>query len=540
VSDPYPREHPSESPLPDLAAAITAGAVRLAAATAAWLRLIAEFDRRDGWHGYGIMSCAHWLAWQCGLSPGAAREHVRVARSLQSLPLIEAAFSSGRLSYSKVRALTRIAEPDSEASLLDVALELTASQVERTVRQWRRADARDAHADLFEYRPSFEYWWDEHGMLNAKMRLPAEEGAAFVASIESLAERAARRERAREKKARGATEEGPAVHGRTAHEEIGLARERTEARRIAALTALAEAAADADRRAGDPPRREVVVHVDAAVLADDAASGRAYLEGGPALHPRVVRRMLCGASVVTMLEENREPLAVGRRKRRATKAQRTALLRRDGGCARPGCPEARIERLHAHHLRHWLFGGRTDVPNLVLLCDRDHGLVHDLDLVMTRRDGALIVTAPDGRRVWGQADAAFSSGLDGLDAPAAAGEHGQDDWFAGVHPIDTAAGRPPKDPRPARASAGRSHSATAPAGRRPARRSGTRGMLRRGRPRTPTPIGATLFPRGEPHLPDAMPVNGERMDLRYVVGVLMGNRDLVRRLAAEQDAGALP
>ena len=421
MSDPYPREHPSESPLPDLAAAITAGAVRLAAATAAWLRLIAEFDRRDGWHGYGIMSCAHWLAWQCGLSPGAAREHVRVARSLQSLPLIEAAFSSGRLSYSKVRALTRIAEPDSEASLLDVALELTASQVERTVRQWRRADARDAHADLFEYRPSFEYWWDEHGMLNAKMRLPAEEGAAFVASIESLAERAARRERAREKKARGATEEGPAGHGRTAHEEIGLARERTEARRIAALTALAEAAADADRRAGDPPRREVVVHVDAAVLADDAASGRAYLEGGPALHPRVVRRMLCGASVVTMLEENREPLAVGRRKRRATKAQRTALLRRDGGCARPGCPEARIERLHAHHLRHWLFGGRTDVPNLVLLCDRDHGLVHDLDLVMTRRDGALIVTAPDGRRVWGQADAAFSSGLDGLDAPAAAG-----------------------------------------------------------------------------------------------------------------------
>ena len=540
MSDPYPREHPSESPLPDLAAAITAGAVRLAAATAAWLRLIAEFDRRDGWHGYGIMSCAHWLAWQCGLSPGAAREHVRVARSLQSLPLIEAAFSSGRLSYSKVRALTRIAEPDSEASLLDVALELTASQVERTVRQWRRADARDAHADLFEYRPSFEYWWDEHGMLNAKMRLPAEEGAAFVASIESLAERAARRERAREKKARGATEEGPAGHGRTAHEEIGLARERTEARRIAALTALAEAAADADRRAGDPPRREVVVHVDAAVLADDAASGRAYLEGGPALHPRVVRRMLCGASVVTMLEENREPLAVGRRKRRATKAQRTALLRRDGGCARPGCPEARIERLHAHHLRHWLFGGRTDVPNLVLLCDRDHGLVHDLDLVMTRRDGALIVAAPDGRRVWGQADAAFSSGLDGLDAPAAAGEHGQDDWFAGVHPIDTAAGRPPKDPRPARASAGRSHSATAPAGRRPARRSGTRGMLRRGRPRTPTPIGATLFPRGEPHLPDAMPVNGERMDLRYVVGVLMGNRDLVRRLAAEQDAGALP
>lgn len=100
--------------------------------------LIAEFDRREGWHGYGIASCAHWLAWQSGLSPGAAREHVRVARSLESLPLIAGAFAAGRLSYSKVRALTRIAEPDSEASLLEVALELTAFQVERTVRQWRR------------------------------------------------------------------------------------------------------------------------------------------------------------------------------------------------------------------------------------------------------------------------------------------------------------------------------------------------------------------------------------------------------------------
>ena len=69
-----------ERPLPDLAREITAGAVRLAAATAAWLRLIAEFDRREGWSAHGIVSCAHWLAWQCGMAPVTAREHVRVAR----------------------------------------------------------------------------------------------------------------------------------------------------------------------------------------------------------------------------------------------------------------------------------------------------------------------------------------------------------------------------------------------------------------------------------------------------------------------------
>jgi hypothetical protein len=304
------------------------------------------------------------------------------------------------------------------------------------------------------------------------------------------------------------------------------------------------------------------------VLADDAAAGRAYLEGGPALSPAQARRMLCESTVVVMLERGREVLAVGRKKRLATKAQRRALLRRDGGCARPGCPENRLERLHAHHMRHWLFGGRTDLTNLVLLCDADHGLVHDLDLVMTRRDGRLVVTAPDGRRVWGTADTAFTEGVAGLEAPIAA----DDDRFAGVHPIDEAIGRRPDAVGPAD-TAGRSDTArradlVRPAGSRaaaipagaapPARPRGTTrpggtgrpGTRRRGpatttprgvrrgrneprRQRSAVPIGATLFPAGEPPLPEAFHVNGERMDLRYVVSVLLGNRDLIRRTAAE-------
>src|SRR5215217_9508814 len=150
---------PEQRSIEELAGEIRSGAVRLAAATAAWLRLVAEFDAREGWGGVGVLSCAHWLAWQCGMSPGAAREHVRVARALQSLPRIEAAFAEGRLSYSKVRALTRIAEPDSEESLLEVALELTASQVERTVRHWRRADLADEDEPSQEERQDFEYWW---------------------------------------------------------------------------------------------------------------------------------------------------------------------------------------------------------------------------------------------------------------------------------------------------------------------------------------------------------------------------------------------
>src|SRR4051794_15855224 len=184
-----PAEHRSGSPLPELAQAITSGAVRLAAATAAWLRLIAEFDQRGGWHGVGITSCGHWLAWQCGLSPGAAREHVRVARALQGLPRIEAAFAAGRLSYSKVRALTRIAAADCEAALLEFALCATASQTERFARQWRRIDDTEAGGLPPEVGQSFEYWTDEAGTLTLKVRMPAEAGAALLAAVDSLAER---------------------------------------------------------------------------------------------------------------------------------------------------------------------------------------------------------------------------------------------------------------------------------------------------------------------------------------------------------------
>jgi Domain of unknown function (DUF222)/HNH endonuclease len=540
----------------ELAREIAAGAVRLAAATAAWLRLVAEFDEREGWGEYGIRSCAHWLAWQCGLSPGAAREHVRVARALRCLPRLTEAFAAGRLSYSKVRALTRVAEPGTETALLDFALEATASQTERVVRQWRRADALDA--GTVAERRRFDTWTDEAGMLVVQLRVPPEEGADLLVAVDSLAERAARRDRAAQKRSSGAGR-SPSTGDTDRYAAEGPTGV-TAARRCAALIQLARAGVRADRRPGDPPRREVVVHVDAALLDDDTAAGRAYLDGGPALAPAQVRRMLCEATVVTMLERDREPLAVGRRRRRATRAQRQALLRRDGGCARPGCPESRIERLHAHHLRHWRHGGRTELTNLVLLCDVDHGLVHDLDLVMSRRGGRLVVTAPDGRRVWGPADAAFTTGLAGS-AGTVRDAAQTDAPFVGVHPIDQQiARRPDGAPAPAALAPGADRwslpvSPRTPRrgrgrpGSRPPRRPQTpRGPGRRARGRRPVPalattaashaVGHILLADGDAALPDAMHVNGERIDLRYVVGVLMGHRDFVRRL--EEEVGPAP
>src|SRR5947209_2709812 len=109
------------------------------AATARLLDLIREFDARAGWNT-GFRSCVAWLSWRVGLDPGAARERVRVARALGTLPLLARALARGELSYAKVRALTRVATPETEERLLGVGRAGTAAHVERIVRGWRRAD----------------------------------------------------------------------------------------------------------------------------------------------------------------------------------------------------------------------------------------------------------------------------------------------------------------------------------------------------------------------------------------------------------------
>src|SRR5436309_2685044 len=126
-----------EVELATLAAHLSAGRCR-------WLELVGELDRRGGWAEDGPGSCAAWIAWRCGLTARAAREHVRVARRLPELPRTRAAFSRGALSYAKVRALTRVATTESEQELLELAFVLTAAQLERTLRACRRLTAAEA------------------------------------------------------------------------------------------------------------------------------------------------------------------------------------------------------------------------------------------------------------------------------------------------------------------------------------------------------------------------------------------------------------
>jgi 5-methylcytosine-specific restriction endonuclease McrA len=343
-----------EHELASLASHLHAGMCR-------WLELVAEVERRGELAG----NTADWLAWRCGLMRRTAREHVRIARRLVELPLIRAAFGRGELSYAKVRALTRIAERETEEELLGIALEMTAAQLDRAVRAYRRVTTDDAVA--LQENAYLQWYWDEDGSLVLRGQLAPEDGAVFLQALESAHQ--ALRER------------GSAEPRQTNAD---------------ALVAIAELALSGGSSSGGE-RHQVVVHVDESALADEAEGG-CELDDGPSLAPETARRLACDSSVVHVRERDGKTLSVGRKTRSVPPSVRRALKRRDRGCRFPGC-ENRLF-VDAHHIQHWVRGGETSLDNLVLLCRRHHRFVHEggysVDEELRFRDpwGAPVPNAP--------------------------------------------------------------------------------------------------------------------------------------------------
>jgi hypothetical protein len=338
---------------------LTTLAAHIQAAIARLLALLAEIDRREAWGSSGALSCAHWLSYRTGLNLGAAREHVRVARALTTLPEISAAFGRGELSYSKVRAITRIARPETEVDLLAMAREGTTAHVERLVRAYRRADPAVENATALAQQEArwLTMRWTDDGMLAVDGRLTPEQGALLERALEVVM-----RERERE-----------------AGDQV-LA---PVSQRLAdALAQMADRSLGQDDRTGGD-RVQVVVHVDAEVLADPAADGRSELEDGPGVPAELSRRLACDCSVVE-LRHTGDEVAVGRKTRAISASLRRALRARDGGCVFPGCTNRRCD---GHHVQHWAEGGETTLDNTCLLCDRHHTLVHEGGWRMERSNG---------------------------------------------------------------------------------------------------------------------------------------------------------
>src|SRR6266852_2853078 len=355
----------------------------LDAATARLLDLIRAFDARGGWNT-GFRSCAAWLSWRVGLDLGAARERVRVARALGTLPLF--AQARGELSYAKVRALTRVASPETEARLLGVGRAGTAAHVERIVRGWRCVDRRAEARQTKQRHASraLHVYQDEDGMVVLRGRLEPEVGAlvmqALAAARESLYQRARGRARA------------SAGFGDVSAETPPVSQQQADA-----LVLLAETALHQDLDPGAPGERyQVVVHVDAQVLADPEAPGQSVLEGGARASAETSRRLACDASRVVMRSDpDGRVVEVGARTRTIPPALRRALHHRDRSCRFPGC-NVRVGQ--GHHVRHWAQGGPTKLSNLALLCHRHHRAVHEEGYQVERLpDGALQFRRPDGR-----------------------------------------------------------------------------------------------------------------------------------------------
>lgn len=325
-------------------------AAHLNAGMCRWLELVGELDRRETWADSGCDSCAEWLAWRCALLPRTAREHVRVARRLPELPSLRAAFASGELSYAKVRALTRVAEPGSEQELLELARVLTAAQLERAVRAYRRVTTSDANA----LQANAEFWtfWDDDGSLVLGGRLAPEDGAVLLRALTVAREALWERERSKRGSAEPRTWPSPAE----------------------ALVAVADASLASSSVPSSGERYQVVVHVEADALAEDGEGG-AVLDEGPAIARETARRLACDGSVVAVSERNGRTVRVGRKTRSVSFALRRALRARDRGCRFPGCEKHRF--VDAHHIEHWARGGETALENLVLLCRRHHQLVHE-------------------------------------------------------------------------------------------------------------------------------------------------------------------
>jgi hypothetical protein len=339
---------------------------RINASEYQFLVLLREFDLRQGWKAWGCTDCAAWLNLRCGIVPGTARDKVRTARALLDLPLTSASFEKGELSYSNVRAMTRVANPTNEQDLLDFAIGATASQVEQRCRQMRNGDREASVLDANRLHQS--RWLSRtrkaDGSMSLTVELPAEQGELIMKAIEFA----------------------------MAEEQIP-GDESLFALQADALVAFAKSFLSGDKqgKSSSADNYQVMVHVDESALRDNGGNSDLPVES--------VRRLTCDGSIVPVIEDaSGEPLNLGRKHRTVSPPLKRALLARDRGCVFPGCTQDRW--IDAHHVKHWADGGETSPGNLISLCSSHHRMVHEEGFKVKKDfQGEWYFQRPDGRAI---------------------------------------------------------------------------------------------------------------------------------------------
>ena len=361
--------------------------------TSEFLRILLEFDRREGYREWGYADTAQWLDARCGITRVTAREKVRVARALSELDLIPKSFEEGFLSYSQVRALTRYADEDNEAALLKMADRCPASELEARLREMENGELLNARDGEAKARHLLTRHDGDGDRVRFRLELSHEDAGVLVKALEVA------KAEIRECRLGVSGEGGEAA---LAADALMLMARRTlsgcfrgSAREgpVWFLPDTSGMALDEPDPEQSGPTHLVMVHVDENALSGDG--------GHSDLPVPVVRRMLCDGALVGLVEDgDGVPLSVGRRTRTVPVGIRRALKARDRTCRYPGCTHGRW--LYAHHIVHWADGGETSLENLVLLCTHHHKLLHDGEFQIlsrgekghffARADGSPIVT----------------------------------------------------------------------------------------------------------------------------------------------------
>ena len=375
---------PSQRSVDDLEIEIIGLSQRINMAEFEFLAAVREFDVQRGWESYHLNSCAEWLNLNCGITVATAREKVRTAHAVAELPLMSDALRSGRLSYSNVRALTRVATKENEQHLVEYAAARPATQVEQHCRQLRHVqraeslfDANELHENRF-----LSYSVLPDGGVTISLELPSEDGELVMRAIEHAAAQA-------EQEATNVS---------------AIKQDTLQQRQADALVRMAReyfSGSSSSGSSSSADHYQVVVHVDESALVADESDGKEIKKASGRsrsdLPIETVRRLTCDASLVSVLEDSDgNPLNVGRKKRVVSTAIRRALFARDEQCRYPGCSHKKW--LDAHHVTHWIDGGETSVDNLMLLCSKHHRLLHEGGFeFVSSVEGGFGVRTQDGR-----------------------------------------------------------------------------------------------------------------------------------------------
>ena len=303
------------------------------------VQLTAELDRREGWREEGATSVESWMVERLGVSVPTARAFAHVGERLYDLPQLGAALSSGDLSFDKVRAVVDGATPESEGEIREQAMEHSVRELLQLTRSRRSTSSESAHSDhearSLRFNESFR---------TVTAQLPAETFAEVRGTLET---------RARQIPSDGETP--------------------WDQRLCDAFVGIIRSSSGPD---GSATPFTVVAHVPLETLLDESCELSGELERDGLISADTVRRLACDGTVIVAVDDDLgHTMYEGRQQRYATETQRREIMRRDRHCRFPGCTN--VVFVNAHHIRWWKpHRGTTDLPNLAMLCEHHHHLMH--------------------------------------------------------------------------------------------------------------------------------------------------------------------